>query len=101
MLTLRCSQTYPNSSQAEEVRQGYEPSQVSPPHPRAPEDFHNLDEPFAVGDGDEAAAGKQPEDSQPHWQRRDVTDGESAEAGPSEPQYGSFNEERNAWNEGR
>lgn len=92
--------TYPAEGQEEEVRQGYEPAQVQPPNPHAPEDEHNIDDPFAVGDG-ETPTDKEPEEAQPHWQRREYGGDDEADDKSAEPQYGSFNEERNAWNNGQ
>jgi hypothetical protein len=91
---------YPGEEQEEDVRQGYEPSQVQPPQPHAPADEHNLDDPFTVGDGKDQSGTNQDEEAQPHWQHREY-DTNGTESRESGPQIGSFNEERNAWNDGR
>jgi hypothetical protein len=92
------SHTYPEEGQEESVREGFDPS-----HPEAhnPEAVHNLDYPFTVEEGEED------EDSAPPinkaaevWNERDYGGEDSQKRDKSKsPQYGSFRDERNAWND--
>ncbi|KAF2193290.1 DUF300-domain-containing protein [Zopfia rhizophila CBS 207.26] len=87
---------YPENGQEEEVREGFDPDQ---PQPHNPEQAHNLDSPFAVGDNEEDNQDRDPlvsEEAQ-HWERRDYTDDHDRTG----LQYGSFREERNVWGDDR
>jgi len=95
---------YPEEGQAEEVREGFDPDH---PQPHNPEEAHNLDSPFAVGDGDEDADSSKDKaplvsDEAEQWEHRDYGE-EGGEEGQKDhsPQYGSFHEERNAWGSDR
>jgi len=94
---------YPEEGQAEEVREGFDPDR---PQPHNPEAAHNLDSPFAVGDGDEDDEDDEgSKDKQPivsaeaeRWEHRDYDDEQGKDSTRDRsPQYGSFHEERNAW----
>ena len=87
----RCSKTYPDDQgAAEEVREGYNPDRVD----HVDEDEgHNLDEPFTVGDDDED---QEPQDELDHDQPWEAREHGSNVTSP-QPEYGSFNDERNAW----
>jgi hypothetical protein len=88
--------TYPQDGQEEEVRQGFDPDQ---PEAHNPEQAHNLDAPFAVGDNeDEGNEDRKPpvSDEAMQWESRDYSQGKDDEERTS-PQYGSFREERNVW----
>ncbi|KAF2817038.1 DUF300-domain-containing protein [Mytilinidion resinicola] len=102
---------YPEEGQAEEVREGFDPDN---PEPHNPEQAHNLDSPFAVGDGDEdedSGKDKAPLESgeAARWEHRDYGDDDEDAGGDDgkgsqrdrSPQYGSFHEERNAWGSDR
>ncbi|KAH7128671.1 organic solute transporter Ostalpha-domain-containing protein [Dendryphion nanum] len=87
--------TYPQEGQEEEVREGFDPDQ---PEVQNPEQVHNLDAPFTIGDNE----AENNEDHNPpvseeaqRWETRDYS---QEDAQPS-PQYGSFREERNVWGE--
>ena len=77
------------------MREGFDPDA---PQPHNPEQAHNLDSPFAIGDNgeDDNEERAQPvsEEAQ-QWETRDYS-GEQDTEQPS-PQYGSFREERNVW----
>lgn len=92
-----CSRTFPDGDQEEEVREGFDPDN---PEPHNPEQEHNLDAPFTVGEGeeDEDKAPNESEEAE-RWQHRDYDRDEEQEAGEQRisPQYASFHEERNAW----
>jgi hypothetical protein len=107
------SKTYPDEEGArEEVREGYNPDHVD----HVDEDeSHNLNQPFTVGDYDED---EEPQDElgqdQP-WEARDYDGNQGSKTGSkngsdhgsnhdsnhgskvTSPQYGSFNDERDAW----
>lgn len=101
--------TYPLEGQSEEVREGFEPDV---PEPHNPERIHNLNYSFKAGkDEDEDEEDKK--DFNPpinkeaeRWESRDYSNDEDAhdaannsqEDRPS-PNYGSFREERNVWNQ--
>jgi len=96
--------TYPKEGEAEEVREGFNPDEAEPHNP---ESEHNLNYPFAVEEQSEEEQRKQ--DIKPHmtseanhWETRDVSDqrAESDDQDRVSPSYGSFREERNAWNDG-
>ncbi|KAF2101705.1 DUF300-domain-containing protein [Rhizodiscina lignyota] len=103
--TKRYVRTYPTTEQAEDVRQGYEPTQAEPPQLHASDDEHNLDEPFVVGDDDTprkdySGIQSTSEEAQQYWQRREYTadqGSQQADDQQASPRYGSFNDERNAW----
>ena len=91
---------FPDDGQEEEVREGFDPDN---PEPHNPEQAHNLDSPFAVGDGeDEASSERAPpvsEEAQ-RWEHREYDGGSGEEEEEEERRrlhYGSFHEERNAW----
>lgn len=98
--------TFPQDGQSEEVREGFEPDV---PEAHNPERVHNLDYPFRVGDDeDEDKTDFKPpvnEEAQ-RWETRDYSENggdqdtaqTSHEDRPS-PNYGSFREERNVWNQ--
>lgn len=92
------SHTYPPEGQAEEVREGFDPDQ---PQPHNPEQIHNLDYPFTVEEGEvdqnDDRAPPVSEEAQ-HWESRDYGEGHDQNRRTS-PQYGSFREEHNAWND--
>lgn len=85
----------------EEVREGFNPDE---PEPQNPEAEHNLNYAFTENQSEEE---QRKHDIKPHivseanhWETRDVSNqktSEEAEDHPS-PSYGSFREERNAWN---
>lgn len=79
----------------EDVRQGYNPDRPDAPDE---EQMHNTDGPFKIGEDDDEE--EEPRDElgqkQP-WEHRDYD--ESTSQQPT-PEYGSFNEERNAWGDG-
>ncbi|KAF9693361.1 hypothetical protein EKO04_008705 [Ascochyta lentis] len=99
--------TYPEDGQAEEVREGFEPDV---PEAHNPERVHNLDYPFRVGDDEDDQDKK---DFKPpvneeaeRWETRDYSENEDAQDAARNPQedrpspnYGSFREERNVWNQ--
>lgn len=87
-----CSKTYPeDEGAAEEVREGYNPDRVD----HVDEDeSHNLNQPFTVGDDD--GEDQEPQDELDHDQPWDSRDHGSNVTSP-QPEYGSFNDERNAW----
>ncbi|KAF2196776.1 DUF300-domain-containing protein [Delitschia confertaspora ATCC 74209] len=88
---------YPEGDQEEEVREGFDPDN---PEPHNPEQTHNLDYPFEVGedgedeDGDKDKAPPVSEEAQ-QWEHRDY-DGDD-DGRKKSPQYGSFREERDVW----
>jgi hypothetical protein len=94
------SKTY-EAGEEEEVREGFNPDEAEPQNPEAE---HNLNFPFTENLGEEQ---QRKQDIKPHvvseanhWESRDVSDqktNEESEDHPS-PSYGSFREERNAWN---
>jgi hypothetical protein len=90
------SHTYPQDGQEEEVREGFDPDQTEP---YDPERKHNLDYPFTVEEGQEgsdyAPAGS---NEALEWERRDHTNSHGKDSNRS-PEYGSFREEHNAWND--
>lgn len=84
------------SQEGEEVRQGFDPDA---PHQHNPEDAHNVDAPFGIGD-DEDTTDKM--DRRPlvseeavQWESRDYSHNDQDRR--TSPQYGSFREERNVW----
>ncbi|OCK98845.1 DUF300-domain-containing protein [Cenococcum geophilum 1.58] len=88
---------FPDDGQ-EEVREGFDPDN---PEPHNPEQAHDLDSPFAVGDGeDEASSERAPpvsEEAQ-RWEHREYDRGSGEEEEERRSlHYGSFHEERNAW----
>ncbi|KAF2796973.1 DUF300-domain-containing protein [Melanomma pulvis-pyrius CBS 109.77] len=90
---------YPQDGQEESVREGFDPDA---PQQHNPEQAHNLDSPFAVGDNeDEGNEDREPpvsEEAQ-KWENRDYNSDQDGDCRTS-PQYGSFREERNAWGDG-
>lgn len=95
-----CSKTY-EPGEEEEVREGFNPDE---PEPQNPEAEHNLNHAFTENQSKEE---QRKHDIKPHivseanhWETRNVSDqktSQEAEDHPS-PSYGSFREERNAWN---
>lgn len=84
------------------MREGFDPDN---PESHNPEQAHNLDSPFAVGDGEDEASSERAlpvsEEAQ-RWEHREYNggSGEEGEEGEEERRslhYGSFHEERNAW----
>jgi hypothetical protein len=77
------------------VREGFDPDN---PEPHNPEQAHNLDSPFSIGDNGEDDNEEQPLVSHEatEWQTRDYSQEDEGREEIS-PQYGSFHEERNAW----
>jgi len=88
---------YPDDHQAGDVRQGHEPQRYDPLQPRDPQNIHNTDQPFAIGDDNEAVGGEAFEEGNSegatNWQRREHTDPDRKAV------YGSFPEERHIWRE--
>jgi hypothetical protein len=94
------SHTY-DTGQVEEVREGFNPDE---PETQNPEAEHNLNYPFTENQSEEE---QRKQDVKPHivseannWETHDVSNQETQddnEDHPS-PSYGSFREERNAWN---
>lgn len=85
------SKTYPDGDETEEVREGYTPDRVD--HVDSAE-THNLNEPFTVGDDDDEDEESQDELGQGKpWDSRDY----GSNVTSPQPEYGSFNDERNAW----
>ncbi|KAH0090748.1 DUF300-domain-containing protein, partial [Aureobasidium melanogenum] len=83
--------TYPDDENArEEVREGYNPDRLDQVDQ---DDSHNLNQPFAVGDDEED---EEPQDELDRDQPWDARDHGSSVTSP-QPEYGSFNDERNAW----
>jgi hypothetical protein len=96
------SHTYPGEGEEEEVREGFNPDE---PQPHNPESDHNMSYPFAVEEQTEEEQQKQgikpPINSKAvnNWETRDVSDAESREEDRERQSYGSFRDERNAWND--
>lgn len=101
------SHAYPQEGQEEAVREGFDPDE---PEPHNPEQAHNLDSPFAVGDNeDDDNDERQPpvSDEATEWENRDYSneddgknDDKSDGSERTSPQYASFREERNVWGSG-
>lgn len=82
------------------MRQGFDPDE---PQAHNPEQAHNLDSPFAVGDGEDAEnKDRQPpvSDEAMQWETRDYAH-EQEDDQRTSPQYGSFREERDVWGDDR
>lgn len=82
------------------MQSGYEPRQDEPTEPHNdPKDKHNLNTPFDI-DGNEDAPGGEPlsdeAEETTHWRREDYNREDDPDQDDN-PQYGSFNEERDAW----
>ena len=97
-----CSHTLPGDGQVEEVREGFNPDE---PEVHNPESDHNLSYPFAVEGQTEEEQRKQgikpPISGEAnHWETRDMSEDEEGRKDRPSPSYGSFGEERNAWNDG-
>lgn len=94
--------TYPQEGAEEEVREGFAPDH---PEPDNAEADHNLDYPFTVQEESAEQLKKKGinppinEEAQ-RWETRHLDDDDDRHKGdrPS-PQYGSFREERNVWND--
>lgn len=94
--------TYPKDGAEEEVREGFAPDV---PEVHNPESVHNLDYPFTVEEESTEELKKKGikppinEEAQ-RWETRNLDDESDHDHrdGPS-PQYGSFREERNIWND--
>ncbi|GME47912.1 hypothetical protein GTA08_BOTSDO10101 [Neofusicoccum parvum] len=88
--------TYPEGDQEEEVREGFDPDV---PQPNQPEREHNLDAPFTLDEGEVGGATgdetRLESDEARQWQARDFNDGR--DQAQTNPQYGSFREERSIW----
>lgn len=102
-LTKIRSKTFPDEAPQEEVREGFNPDA---PKGGDREQMHNMDMPFTIGDDeDEDGDEDKPEqDTEPHGSTDELGQGqpwENREYGESSrtPQYGSFKDERNAWND--
>lgn len=86
------------------MREGFNPDE---PEVHNPEADHNLTYPFAVEDQTEEEQREQgikPPVSKEanHWENKDYSETEDAsQEERGSPSYGSFGEERNAWNESR
>lgn len=86
------------------MREGFDPDE---PEPHNPEQIHNLDRPFTVGDNEDVdedeGEGPQVSEEATHWQTRDYSNENNHDNDRHNgnerisPQYGSFHEERNAW----
>ena len=92
------SHTYPQEGQEESVREGFDPDA---PKQHNPEQAHNLDAPFAVGDNEEENNPDRDalvsEEAQ-QWEDRDYGKDQGRDGShQASPQYGSFREERNVW----
>jgi len=85
-------QTYPDDDAHEEVRKGFNPDE---PDGVAPEEMHNTDMPFTIGEDEDD---KEPDElgQEQLWKGQDYSDVPKPD---EERQYGSFNEERDAWGE--
>ncbi|KAH7371403.1 organic solute transporter Ostalpha-domain-containing protein [Pyrenochaeta sp. MPI-SDFR-AT-0127] len=93
--------TYSGEGAEEAVREGFNPDE---PEAHNPEQVHNLNYPFTV---DESEEEQRKDDIKPpvseeaqHWETRDHSDAPDRDddAQHRSPQYGSFREERNVWN---
>lgn len=82
------SRTYPDDEQAETVREGYAPDKVAPLQPHDPENIHNTDQPLREDSPEEARKNNAMWDTERY-------DDEGQEE--SNPKFGSFSEERDAW----
>lgn len=83
--------TFPDEDAQEETRTGFNPDK---PDTTVTDEAHNLDQAFAVGDDEEDESVDELGREQP-WENRNV---EKADKGKS-PDYGSLNDERDAWGE--
>lgn len=95
--------TYPSEGAEEEVREGFAPDN---PEVDNPEQDHNLDYPFtaeAMSQDEMKRRGLKPpvDEEARRWETRDLSGAEDDEerAERPSPQYGSFREERNVWND--
>jgi len=95
--------TYPDEEDAEEVRQGFNPDQ---PERKITDEGHKLDDPFEIGDGgdddDASGSGAQADKDeagrdQP-WESRAYGAEERKSSAATSP---LFEEERNAWGDGK
>ena len=93
---MRYSHTYPDENQDESVREGFDPTN---PEAHNPEAVHNLDYPFTVEEGEEGPDSAPPinEDAEA-WEERDYGGNDDGQKRDKSPQYGSFRDEHNAWN---
>ncbi|KAK5003323.1 hypothetical protein LTR28_010311, partial [Elasticomyces elasticus] len=87
--------TTPEDGEQEEVREGFNPDE---PDTDSHDRSHNLEEPFTVGDDDDedTTSNNDKRDEAGHaqpWEHRDYSDNRDE----SNPGYGSFEDERNAW----
>ncbi|PVI01932.1 DUF300-domain-containing protein [Periconia macrospinosa] len=89
--------TYPEEGAEEAVREGFEPDH---PEPENPEAVHNLNYPFTTGEGKRGGDTVPPvNEPAERWEERDYS-GEGANGNHQRsPQYGSFRDEHNAWND--
>lgn len=96
--------TYPEEGVEEEVRQGFAPDN---PEVHNPEEDHNLDYPFTVEEESEEELKEQGikppiNEEAERWETREVdNEPEHDNDDRPSPQYGSFREERNVWDEDR
>lgn len=94
------SQTFPNEEdeEQEEVRQGFNPDMPKGGDPSA---AHNMDSPFAVGDETEDSdqEGRDEVGQDQPWAHKDYGESSSSSSKKQNAEYGSFNEERSAWND--
>jgi hypothetical protein len=94
--------TYPAEGAEEEVREGFAPDA---PEVHNPERDHNLDYPFTVEEESEEDLKKQGikppiNEEAERWETRNLDDQPEEDDGDrTSPQYASFREERNVWND--
>lgn len=96
--------TYPAEGTEEEVREGFAPDV---PEVHNPESDHNLSYPFTVEEESEEELKEQGikppiNEEAERWETRNLDDQSKHDSdGRPSPQYGSFREERNVWNDDR
>lgn len=81
------------------MREGYEPQRYEAQQPHNPEAVHNTDDPFTIGDNNDAIGGEAFEgnsEEATHWQRRDYN-GADDDVSNRKAVYGSFPEEQDVW----
>ncbi|KAF1952361.1 DUF300-domain-containing protein [Byssothecium circinans] len=89
---------YPEEGEDEAVREGFDPTN---PEPHNPEQVHNLDYPFTTEEGEQSKDTKPPiNEEAERWEERDYSnDADQGQDRERSPQYGSFRDEHNAWND--
>jgi hypothetical protein len=93
-----CSHAYPEEGEEEAVREGFDPTDN--PEPENTEAVHNLDYPFTTEEGEQSKDQKPPVNKEAErWEQRDHSNAPDPEERQTSPQYGSFRDERNAWND--